>query len=251
MSDQIVPPDQPISTSLVDVPPEELALAEREPIPFQTSFQGIMEMYSKMETVAEYLDRHEGWFVRCALPMKAEPFGQNGYTLTIGSYGAFGYQVEPKMSVILEPPQDNFYLMYSVPNPNFNHLGYEVNYQATMNLEEITSSEATSGLDRVYKKQGLSDLPSTITRVNWQLDLQVKVKLPKFIYRLPMSIIENAGDRLLTQIVRQVSPRLSFKVQKDFHTQLSLPIPPQTARTCEHIASPGEDNAPQQGEENR
>ena len=235
MSDQIVFTDQPKVTPLVDMSPKEKELADREPVPFQTHFQGIMEMYSNIETVAEYLDRHQGWFVRCASPIKAEPFGQNGYTLTMGNYGAFGYQVEPKMSVILEPPQNNSYLMYSVSNPEVNHLGYEVNYQANMNLEEISSSEAAPGLDKVFKKEGITDIPSIVTRVNWKLDLQVKVKFPNFIFRLPISLIEKTGDRLLAQIVRQVSHHLNFKVQKDFHTSLSLPIPPKAARSYKNL----------------
>ncbi len=235
MSDQIVFPDQPKVTSVVDFTPEELELVDREPVPFQTHFQGTMEMYSNLETVAEYLDRHEGWFVRCASPMKAESFGKDGYTLTIGNYGAFGYQVEPKMSVILEPPQDNSYLMYSVPNPEVNHLGYEVNYHAKMNLEQISSSEAAPGLNKVFKKEGITEIPSLITRVNWKLDLRVKVRFPNFILRLPMSLIAKTGDRLLAQIVRQVSHRLNFKVQKDFHTRLNLPIPPKSARICQNL----------------
>ena len=236
MSDQILSPDQPKVMSLVKVAPEELELAARGPVSFQTHFQGIMEMYSSMEIVAQYLDHHQSWFVQCALPMKAEPLGKNGYTLNIGSYGAFGYQVEPKMSVFLETPQNNSYLMYSIPNPDVNHLGYEVNYQAYMNLEEISSSEAAPGLDEVYRKEGIAEIPSIVTRVTWKLDLQVKVKFPKFIFRLPMSLIEKTGDGLLTQIVSQVSPRLSFKVQKDFHSRFSLPIPPKTARSYENFS---------------
>jgi hypothetical protein len=64
-----------------------------------------------------------------------------------------------------------------------------------------------------------------ITKVEWQLDLAVYVQFPKFIQRLPKSMVQSTGDRLLNQIVRQVSRRLTYKVQEDFHKSLGLPFP--------------------------
>jgi hypothetical protein len=226
-------PNDSVIISPTDLSSEELEIStEQEPIHFETRFQGIMEMYSHIDTVTEYLDHHEGWFVRCASPMRAEPFGENGYTLIVGHYGAFGYEVEPQMSVILDPPQNGYYLMYSVPNPNFNPPGYEVSYQSTMNLEEIAPHQTCSKIEKFYQKLGFSPLPSTVTRINWSLQLVVKVRFPRFIYKLPMSMIQKTGDRVLAGIVSQISPRLSYKVQKDFHSRLNLPIPPQSSRTC-------------------
>jgi hypothetical protein len=222
------PPENLIDNSFTA---EELEISEKDPVTFQTFFWGIMEMYSDEETVADYLNDHQGWFVRCDSPMKAEPFGENGYTLIIGDYGAFGYKVEPQMSVILESPQSKHYSMYSVTNPEFNHQGYEVNYRSIMDIESIPVSQASTDIEKVYHQHGKNSLPEIITKINWQLNLQVTVKFPSFIYKLPMSIIQNTGDRLLSQIVKQVSPRLSYKVQKDFHSRFDLPIPPKTART--------------------
>lgn len=75
-----------------------------------------------------------------------------------------------------------------------------------------------------------------ITKINWRLSLGVEVIFPAFIYKLPMSVIKNTGDRLLTQIIKQVSPRLSYKVQKDFHESFDLPIPPATARVLAPVS---------------
>lgn len=226
------PPENLINNSLTA---EELEISEQNPVAFQTHYQGMMEMYSDEETVANYLNNHQGWFVRCASPMKAEPFSENGYTLIIGHYGAFGYNVEPQMSVILEPPQSKHYSMYSVTNPEFNHPGYEVNYRSIMDIESILLSQASVGIEKVYHQQGKNSLPETITKINWQLNLEVKVRFPRFIYKLPMSIIQNTGDRLLSQIVKQISPSLSYKVQKDFHSRFNLPIPPKTARSFNSV----------------
>jgi len=35
-----------------------------------------------------------------------------------------------------------------------------------------------------------------VTRVEWQLDLAVYVQFPKFIQRLPKSMVQSTGDRL-------------------------------------------------------
>ncbi|ACK70094.1 conserved hypothetical protein [Gloeothece citriformis PCC 7424] len=209
---------------------EQLELADVQPLHFQTDFAGCMEMYSDVETVAQYLASHEGWFCRCAEPMRTESFGENGYILVIGRYGAFGFDVEPKMAVILDPAVEQTYNMYSVPIPNEPYIGYEVDYNASMKLKEIPLHEAAKGIEKIYKKQGLSELPEVITRVSWELHLKVSVRFPKFIYKLPLSVIQKTGDRVLTEIIRQVSPRLTLKVQKDFHERHELPLPSKEGR---------------------
>ncbi|MGK7872748.1 MAG: DUF1997 domain-containing protein [Xenococcaceae cyanobacterium] len=214
----------------------QLELAEQEPVHFQTHFEGFMYIYTDAQTFAEYLDAHEGWFCRCAQPMKAEPLGNNGYTLTIGRFGSFGYEVEPKISVVLEPSKEGVYLMYTIPVPDYTPPGYEVDYKAWMELVEIPSEAAALGIAAAYKKKGEWELPPVVTRVNWELHLKVAVKFPKFIYKLPLSLIQTTGDRLLAQILRQVSPRLTYKVQKDFHSRLNLPIPLKSARKFQKIS---------------
>jgi hypothetical protein len=237
MLEQIASKDYQNIISPTKVSEKDLEIIPRGPVHFQTHVQGIMDMYSSLGNVAEYLNNHEGWFVRCASPMKAEPFGPNGYTLTIGHYASFGYEVEPKMSVILETPQPNSYSMYSVDNPEFNNLGYEVDYKAIMNIEEWDSLEAVPEMEKLSKKQGITNIPSSITKINWKLDLNVKVEFPQFIYKLPLCLLEKTGDRLLAGIVKQISPRLSYKVQKDFHSQFNLPLPPKGSRICEVVNS--------------
>ena len=191
-----------------------------------------MEMYCDMPTVANYLHAHENWFSRCAQPMKAEPFGENGYTLTVGKFGSHGYEVEPKMSVILEPPLSGRYIMRSIPMEDYMPPGYKVDYQSSMVLEEIATEVAAKEMETLFQKKGIKDFPLSITKVNWQLQLRVAVKFPKLINKLPPSLIRSTGDALLSQIIRQISPRLSYKVQEDFHTCFNLPLPPKTSRRC-------------------
>lgn len=189
--------------------PEANTVADT-PIRFYGQFADCMEMYASTQTVASYLDAHQGWFCRCASPMQVEPIEENGYALTIGRFGAFGYEVEPKIGLELLPPEQGIYHVKTIPVPNYVAPGYDVDFQSVMQLVAGTDSKRYSG---------------QITRVEWQLDLAVYVQFPKFIQRLPKSVVQRTGDRLLNQIVRQVSRRLTFKVQEDFHRSLGLPFP--------------------------
>ncbi|MEO1765304.1 MAG: DUF1997 domain-containing protein, partial [Cyanobacteria bacterium J06629_18] len=89
---------------------------------------------------------------------------------------------------------------------------YDVDYRASLQLAE---------------SQNESNL---ITKVEWELHLNVYVQFPKFIKRLPDSLIQKTGDRLLNQIVRQVSRRLTRKVQQEFHQSLDIPFPPKSQK---------------------
>ena len=198
---------------------------------FQTKFAGIMEMYSDLDTVAKYLKDHQGWFSRCAEPMMVTPFGDDGYTLTIGNYGAFGYHLEPQMSVMLETSDgDTRYKMYSVTNTQYE-ANYDVNYCSVLNLHSIPTSDAVTKVAKIYRQEGIDNIPTEITKINWTLNLSVNIRFPSFIYKLPQSVIKSTGNKVLSQIVKQISPRLSYKVQKDFHDRFNLPIPPSKSRT--------------------
>lgn len=183
-----------------------------KPVRFHGQFEDCMEMYADVATVAEYLNAHPEWFRRCAHPMKAQPLGDNGYALTIGRFGSFGYEVEPKIGLELLPPDQGVYRIQTIPVPDYFPPGYDVDFNAAMQLTEAQLDESS-----VY--------PRDVTRVQWQLDLVVAIQFPRFIYRLPMSLIQSTGTSLLRQIVRQVSHRLTHKVQQDFHSSLGLPMP--------------------------
>ncbi|WP_009634591.1 DUF1997 domain-containing protein [Synechocystis sp. PCC 7509] len=176
---------------------------------FSGQFADCMEMYAPASTVAEYLNTHQQWFCRCAQPMKVETISVNGYALVIGRFGAFGYDVEPKVGLELLPPENGVYRIKTIAIPNYVAPGYDVDFKAVMELVEVPADS-----------QG-----KVVTKVEWTLDLNVDVQFPRFIYRLPKSVIKNTGDRLLNQIVRQVSHRLTAKVQADFYKSVGLPKP--------------------------
>lgn len=182
-----------------------------KPITFHCRYSDCMEMYAPSQTVAEYLNCHSEWFVRCAEPMKVQPLGQNGYALVIGRFGAFNYEVEPKIGLELLPPDEGVYRIRTIPIPDYNPPGYDVDYRASLQLVECREEDVS--------------FSSVQTRVEWELNLAVHIQFPKFIKRLPQSLIQSTGDRLLNQIVRQVSRRLTRKVQDDFHASIGVSFP--------------------------
>ncbi|MDJ0796618.1 MAG: DUF1997 domain-containing protein [Calothrix sp. MO_167.B12] len=203
-----------LSVSSHLVTPEDVALEPdmKATSKFSGCYQDKMGMYAPVEQVAEYLNNHSSWFTRCAEPMKVQPLSDNGYALTIGKFGAFGYDVEPKIGLELLPPENGVYRIYTIAIPGYEAPGYDVDYRASLQLVEDVTTET-------------ADFSGKMTQVVWELDLTVYMNFPKFIRRLPKSLIQSTGDRLLNQIVRQVSRRLTSKVQQDFHQSLNIPFP--------------------------
>jgi hypothetical protein len=192
---------------------------------FHSYFQDCMELYAEAEKVTAYLDAHENWFTRCAHPMKVESIERNAYALVIGRFGSFGYEVEPKIGLELLPQEDKIYRIRTVPIPNYVAPGYDVDFQASQTFVEVPASEYFQNYE--HKE---ASLPKAVTRVEWELDLRVGIRFPRFIHKLPQSLIQSTGDSLMRQVVRQVSRRLTHKVQEDFHSSLGIPMPKKLKR---------------------
>ncbi|MFM2429575.1 MAG: hypothetical protein RLZZ511_788 [Cyanobacteriota bacterium] len=179
---------------------------------FRISFVDHMEMQADAQMVADYLDVHPEWFTRCAAPLKTQPLGDNGYVLTIGRYGNFGYEIEPKVGLHLLPQENRVYRIETIAVPDYTPMGYDIDFKASMALVEV------------------GDATAPLTQVQWHLDLDVFVQFPKFIQALPHSLVEKTGDALLEKVVKQISRRLTRKVQEDFHSTRGLAIPKQGKR---------------------
>ncbi|MEM6715314.1 MAG: DUF1997 domain-containing protein [Cyanobacteria bacterium P01_D01_bin.6] len=188
------------------------------PMLFHGDYAGSMEMSADRDTVVRYLDDHRAWFVRCAHPMTVTFIGDNGYDLTVGHFGALGYDVEPKVGLHLLPQDHGIYRIETIEIPGHSSPGYEVDFKASLELNEAVYSAG-----------------QPLTQVDWNLDLKVWVYFPRFIQALPQRIIQKTGDHLLSQIVRQVSKRLTHKVQLDFHETLALPFPESYRKRNHHF----------------
>jgi len=177
---------------------------------FEGNYLGEMKMSADAKTVADYLDAHSEWFTRCAKPMTVEAIGDNGYALILGRFSNLNFSLEPKIGLHLLPQEAGVYRIETIPVPGYEPEGYSVDFQAAMTLNEMASD-------------GLPGQP--MTKVEWELKLHTAVQMPRFIQALPYGFVKTSGDKLLNQIVKQISRRLTRKVQKDFHTMLDLPLP--------------------------
>lgn len=180
---------------------------------FRSHFQGVMDMYAEPAIVAHYLDIHEEWFPRCAKPMQVKAIGKTGYALILGRFGALGYELEPKIGLDLLPQTEGVYCIRTIPVPDYVPFGYEVDFEAELALMPSNPQPHLS--------------VETITLARWSLELTVRVQFPSFIRLLPPKFVQQTGEAVLQQIVRQISRRLTYKVQEDFHLSRGLPVPKQ------------------------
>lgn len=207
---------------------EDATRSGSEPTYFHGQYSSCMEMYADAATVAAYLDSHHDWFKRCAHPMTADPLGETGYALTIGKFGSFGYEVEPKIGLDLLPQDQGIYRIETIDIPNYKSQGYDVDFKAELSLVETAPNPAQTKAWNASKAK--AQMPEKLTRVEWELNLVVTIQFPRFINALPQHLIQTTGDRLLNQIVRQASRCLTYKVQEDFHSSLQLPFPHKPRR---------------------
>ena len=188
-----------------------------------------MEMRAPAAVVAGYLDRHEGWFRRCAAPMTVTPLGSRGYVLTLGRFGNFGFEVEPTIGLELLPQDEGVYRILTTPDgrcePGLQEL-YDVEFNASLELDEVGSEALAADAARELSHEEVDRLMAH-TLVRWELDLSVWIRLPSMIAMLPEGLVQSSGDHLLRQIVRQISRRLTWKVQEDFHASHGIPCPPR------------------------
>lgn len=196
---------------------------------YASTFSDLMEMRAPASVVAAYLDRHEGWFRRCAAPMTVTPLGSQGYVLTLGRFGNFGFEVEPTIGLELLPQDAGVYRILTVPSdridPSLQGL-YDVEFNASLRLDEAGSSDPANGGEAELSQEEVDRLMAH-TLVRWELDLSVWIRLPSMIALLPDGLVQSSGDHLLRQIVRQISRRLTWKVQEDFHASHGIPCPPR------------------------
>jgi hypothetical protein len=186
----------------------KLERQSRQPTHFRSDFVGCMDLHADPQTVAQYLDRHPEWFVRCAAPIQAIPEGDNGYVLSLGRYGSFGFEVEPKIGLNLLPQDQGIYRIETITLPDEAEQTYLVDFQAALQL--VDAPEVACGAE------------DSLTKVEWVLDLGVTLFFPRFIHRLPAQLIQHTGDRLLNQVVKKISTSLTAKVQDDFHQSFGI-----------------------------
>ncbi|MFN6351753.1 MAG: DUF1997 domain-containing protein [Cyanobacteriota bacterium] len=198
--------------------------SDKQVFRYASAFSDLMEMRAPAAVVGGYLDEHQLWFQSCARPMDVTPLGERGYVLSLGRFGNFGFEVEPTIGLELLPGDNGVYSIITVPQTSIDPalIGvYDVDFNASLRLDE-------AGPERSHELSHEDvDRLMAHTLVRWQLDLDVWIRLPSMLALLPDGLLQSSGDHLLRQIVRQISRRLTWKVQEDFHARHGIPCPPR------------------------
>ncbi len=177
---------------------------------FSNHYAGYMDLLADKATVMQYLDNHAAWFPRCAKPFRADPIGKTGYAMGVGRVGAFGFYVDPRVGLNLLPPENDVYRICTIPIPDQEPQGYEVDFQAEMRLQE--------------RPLNLAEFP-LMTCIEWDLDLAVTVQFPPFLWHMSREVIQKTGNSVLGFVVKRVSTSLTAKVQGDFHRTHNITVP--------------------------
>jgi len=164
-----------------------------------TGRQGEVDLETSVEDLADYLRHHQSWIHRCFKPLTVQPLGGADYRLQFFRIGGLGFELEPHFAItIWEDPQHCFRLS-SLDLPEDEPLPYRVDCQATFRIEE-----------RVQE-------PTAITRVYWGLILKVDIELPGFLQALSRPLVQKVGIKVVNQVTRSMSDRLTHNVCTDFY----------------------------------
>lgn len=225
-------PPAPVADPAGNMQPSGLRHAfgrDQQVFRYASAFSDLMEMRAPAGVVAEYLDVHQAWFESCASPMDVMPLGERGYVLSLGRFGNFGFEVEPTIALELLPQDNGVYEIVTLPiqdqSPSLQGL-YDVDFNASLRLDETDFQSLTAAGPREVSNEEVDRLMAH-TLVRWQLDLAVWIRLPSMLNLLPERLVQSSGDHLLKQIVRQISRKLTWKVQEDFHANHGIPCPPR------------------------
>ena len=167
---------------------------------YSSRFADVMEMRAPSCTVADYLDHHDGWFRRCAAPMTVQPLGPNGYALTLGRFGNFGFEVEPTIGLELLPQSEGVYRIVtttlSAPDASLQEI-YDVEFNAALQLEE----------DKVNRQKAVrkADYPEELIATNELQKRKMELELADLQEKLAESRLANQISGMRSRIHIQES----------------------------------------------
>jgi hypothetical protein len=183
----------------------------------QAGRRGQVDLETDRETLACYLRGHGQWIQRCFQPLRVEPLSAETYRLQFFRMGGLGFELEPSFGIKIWPEEDYLFRLTSIELPGDAALPYRVDCQASFRLEELPGSPAT-------------------TRVHWDLHLDVRLHLPKFLHVLPRQLVQKVGSQVVQQVTRSLSNRLTHNVCSDFYRSVGRPHHPYRWVTVEDRA---------------
>jgi hypothetical protein len=189
----------------------------KTPLELQAGRRGQVDLETDRETLACYLRGHGQWIQRCFQPLRVEPLSAETYRLQFFRMGGLGFELEPSFGIKIWPEEDYLFRLTSIELPGDAALPYRVDCQASFRLEELPGSPAT-------------------TRVHWDLHLDVRLHLPKFLHVLPRELVQGVGSQVVQQVTRSLSNRLTHNVCSDFYRSVGRPHHPYRWVTVEDRA---------------
>ncbi|MFS8777437.1 DUF1997 domain-containing protein [Synechococcus sp. W70.1] len=189
----------------------------KTPLELQAGRWGQVDLETDRETLACYLRGHGQWIQRCFQPLRVEPLSAETYRLQFFRMGGLGFELEPSFGIKIWPEEDYLFRLTSIELPGDAALPYRVDCQASFRLEELPGSPAT-------------------TRVHWDLHLDVRLHLPKFLHVLPRKLVQGVGSQVVQQVTRSLSNRFTHNVCSDFYRSVGRPHHPYRLVTVEDRA---------------
>lgn len=159
--------------------------------------QGKVDLETSISPLSEYLHNHQDWIERCFKPLKVEVLSHDAYKLQFFRIGGLGFELEPCFGVRIWSEEGYLFRLSSIELPSDAHLPYKVNCQSYFHLEEQPSTE--------------------MTRVYWNLKLDIWMALPGFLQALPHALVHRVGSKVVHRVTRTMSDRLTHNVCSDFY----------------------------------
>ncbi len=178
-----------------------------------TARQGEVDLETDQATLADYLTQHSRWIERCFKPLQVYPLAADAYKLQFFRIGGLGFELEPCFGVQIWSEGDSLFRLGSIELPSDEGLPYRVQCQSSFRLEEISPTT---------RKDPKRQAP-IVTRVHWHLYLNIHMDLPGFLQALPYSLVHRVGSKVVQQVTRNMSDRLTHNVCSDFYRWIGKP----------------------------
>jgi hypothetical protein len=177
--------------------PEDEGAASPRSVRIQAGRQGQVAMETEREPLAAYLGEHQEWIDRCFKPLKVFPLSESTYKLQFFRIGGLGFELEPCFGVEIWAEEDYLFRLGSIDLPSDADLPYTVDCQSYFQLRDLPDSG--------------------MTQVNWDLELDIWMELPCFLSAFPHSLVYNVGAKVVRQVTRRMSDRLTHNVCTDYY----------------------------------
>ncbi|MCJ2544662.1 DUF1997 domain-containing protein [Thermostichus vulcanus] len=190
----------------------QLAKVQQDFVPLtrldlQATRRGQVDLETDRETLAHYLRGHSQWIQHCFRPLRVEALSADSYKLEFFRIGGLGFELEPCFGVKIWPDENDVFRLTSIELPGDAALPYHVDCRAAFRLEELSGSP---------------DLPP-LTRVHWDLHLDIWLTLPGFLQVLPHKLVRRVANQVVQQVTRSMSDRLTHNVCSDFYHSIDRP----------------------------